>query len=131
LGKAPEQALQGLNKNCRFNILLRQAHQADLRAVASANRDISQICAEAAYLRRPEHLGGCTAWLTCAYGSCQIIMRKHKREHKLDCGWEGPYYFKYFYDDAGQMAVLEDLSGQRWTRHIVLLHPYQPRAAVE
>jgi hypothetical protein len=38
-------------------------------------------------------------------------MRKHKREHKLDCGWEGPYYFRYFYDDAGQVAVLEDYSG--------------------
>jgi hypothetical protein len=58
-------------------------------------------------------------------------MRKHKREHKLDCGWEGPYYFRYFYDDTGQVAVLEDYSGQRWTRHIVLLHPYQPRVAVE
>jgi hypothetical protein len=127
-GERLEQALQGLDENCRLNILLRQTHQANLRAVASANRDISQIRAEAAYLRR-QHRG---VYRVANLRPGQlVIMRKHKREHKLDCGWEGPYYFKYFYDDAGQVAVLEDYSGQRWTRHIVLLHPYQPRAAVE
>jgi hypothetical protein len=42
-GARLEQALQGLNENRRLNILLRQAHQANLRAVASANRDISQM----------------------------------------------------------------------------------------
>jgi hypothetical protein len=51
-GERLDQALQGLNENRRLNLLLRQAHQANLRVVASANRDISQIRAEAAYLRR-------------------------------------------------------------------------------
>jgi hypothetical protein len=59
-----------------------------------------------------------------------VIMRKPKREHNLDSGWEGPYHFRAFYDEAGQIAVLEDNNGLRWTRPIVLLHPYQPRAAV-
>ena len=58
-------------------------------------------------------------------------MRKARREHKFDTGWEGPYHFRYFYDEAGQIAVLEDNASQRWTRHIVLLHPFQPRAAVQ
>jgi hypothetical protein len=125
-GNKLEQALQGLNENRRLNNLLRQAHRANLRAVASANRDISQIRAEAAYLRR-QHRG---VYRVANLRPRQlVIMRKHKREYMLDCG--GPYYFRYFYDDVGQVAVLEDYSGQRWTRHIVLLHSYQPRVAVE
>ncbi|GAQ91265.1 hypothetical protein KFL_007540035 [Klebsormidium nitens] len=60
-----------------------------------------------------------------------VIMKKAKREHKFDTGWEGPYRFLYFYDEAAQVAVLEDQTGQRWTRHIVMLHPYQPRAAAQ
>jgi hypothetical protein len=127
-GERLEQALQGLNENRRINILLRQAHQTNLRAIALANRDISQIREEAAYLRR-QHRG---VYRVANLRPGQlVIMRKHKREHTLDCGWEGSYYFKYFNEDAGQVAVLEDYSGQRWTCHIVLLHPYQPRAAVE
>jgi hypothetical protein len=78
-----EQALQGLNENPRLNILLRQAHQANLRAAALANRDISQIRAEAAYLRR-QHRG---VYRVANLRPGQlVIMRKHKRKHKLNCG---------------------------------------------
>jgi hypothetical protein len=115
-----ERALAELVEVRRLNILLRQAHQANLRATAAANRDINQIKGNAAYQRR-QHRG---VYRVANLRPGQlVIMRKHKREHKLDCGWEGPYYFRYFYDKAGQIAVLEDHAGLRWTRHIVLLHP--------
>ncbi|GAQ93042.1 hypothetical protein with Ribonuclease H-like superfamily domain [Klebsormidium nitens] len=45
-------AVQGICEIRRVDILLRQAHQANMRATAAANRDISQVRAEAAYQRR-------------------------------------------------------------------------------
>ena len=111
----------------RVNTLLRQAHQANMRATAAANRDISQVRAEAAYQRR-QHRG--VYRVANLQPGQLVIMKKAKREHKFDTGWEGPYKFAYFFDEAAQVAVLEDQNGQRWTRHIVMLHPYEPRAAV-
>ena len=120
-------AMQGLGEIRRINTLLRQAHQTNMRATAAANRDISQVRAEAAYQRR-QHRG---VYRVANLRPGQlVIMKKTRREHKFDTGWEGPYRFAYFYDDAAQVAVLEDQNGQRWTRHIVMLHPYQPREAV-
>ncbi|GAQ92084.1 putative retrotransposon protein [Klebsormidium nitens] len=120
-------AVSDLTATRRFNILLRQAHQANLRAAASANRDVTQVRSEAAYRRRQHRGVYRVANLTPGQ---VVIMRKNRREHKLDAGWEGPYFFRYFYDDSCQIAVIEDAQGLRWTRHIVLLFPYQPRGAV-
>jgi hypothetical protein len=93
MGERLEEALQDLDVNCRLNILLRQAHQANLRAVASANRDISQIRAEAAYLRR-QHRG---VYRVANLRPGQlVIMRKHKRKHKLDCGLGRPVLLSVF-----------------------------------
>ena len=122
-----EEALQGLGEIRRINTLLRQAHQSNMRATAAANRDISQVRAEAAYQRR-QHRG--VYRVANLQPGQLVIMKKAKREHKFDTGWEGPYRFAYFFDEAAQVAVLEDQNGQRWTRHIVMLHPYQPRDAV-
>ena len=120
-------AVQGLCEIRRVNILLRQAHQINMRATAAANRDISQVRAEAAYQRR-QHRG--VYRVANLQPGQLVIMKKAKREHKFDTGWEGPYKFAYFFDESAQVAVLEDQNGQRWTRHIVMLHPYEPRAAV-
>jgi hypothetical protein len=55
-----------------------------------------------------------------------VIMRKHKKEHNLDPGWEGPYVFRGFYDEAAQVAIIEDYDGTTWPRHITQIHPYWP-----
>lgn len=37
-----------------------------------------------------------------------VIMRKHKKDHALDPGWEGPYVFRGFHNEGAQTAILED-----------------------
>jgi hypothetical protein len=96
-----EQALTELIEVRRLNVLLRATHQANLRATAAANRDISQMRAEAAFQKR-QHRG--VYRVTNLVPGQLVIMRKPKREHKLDSGWEG-YHFRAFYDEAGQIAV--------------------------
>ena len=52
-------------------------------------------------------------------------MRKARKQHPLDLGWEGPYTFVGFLDANGQVAILEDVNGLRWTRHVAFLHDYR------
>jgi hypothetical protein len=58
-----------------------------------------------------------------------VIMRKHKKEHNLDPGWEGPYVFRGLYDEGAQVAILKVFAGTIWPRRVTQIQSYWPRAS--
>jgi thymidylate kinase len=52
-----------------------------------------------------------------------FVVIRVKPAHKLAPDWEGPYRL-HAYDDRGTTAVVEDATGQRWTRHVSLVAPW-------
>jgi hypothetical protein len=120
-----EATLEELWLHRRLESLLRITHQKMLQDAASVQRDISQMRAITNFAKR-QHRG---VYRTQNLKIDQmVIMRKHKKDHNLDPGWEGPYVFRGFYDDGAQVALIEDFDGTVWPRHITQIHPYWPRA---
>lgn len=121
-----EAALDELWMHRRLSSLLRITQQKLLQDSASIQKDISQMRAITNYQKR-QHRG--VYRMTELKIDQMVIMRKHKKDHSLDPGWEGPYVFRGFHDEGAQVALLEDFDGTVWPRHITQIHPYWPRAS--
>ena len=112
----------------RRNALLRATRQAQISRAAAFNQDVRQQKAIEAFKKR-QHRGVYRA--SNLTPGCKVIMRKTRKQHPLDLGWEGPYQFVGFMDDNAQVAILEDANQLRWTRHVTLIHEYREPAAGE
>ena len=112
----------------RLNALLRATRQAQISRAAAFNQDVRQQKAIEAFKKR-QHRGVYRA--SQLTPGCKVIMRKTRKQHTLDLGWEGPYQLVGFIDDNAQVAVLEDVNQLRWTRHVTLIHEYREPAAGE
>lgn len=117
-------ALEELWLHRKLNSLMRAAQQKILQDAASVRKDISQMRAITNFQRR-QHRG--VYRIQNLKIDQMVIMRKNKRDHNLDPGWEGPYVFRGFYDDGAQIAILEDYDGTTWPRHVTQIHPFWPR----
>ena len=110
----------------RLNALLRASRQSQISRAAAFNQDRRQQQAIEAFSKR-QHRG--VYRTSRLIPGCKVIMRKTRKTHPLDMGWEGPYKFVGFLDDNAQVAVLEDSNNLRWTRHVTLIHDYREDAA--
>jgi hypothetical protein len=85
-----EAALEELWLHRRLNSLLRITQQSILQDAASVQKDISQMQAITTFAKR-QHRG--VYRMQNLKVDQMVIMRKHKNDHNLDPGWEGPYVF--------------------------------------
>lgn len=118
-----EAALDDMWLYRRLNSLMRATRQKMLQDAASVQKDISQMQAITGFEKR-QHRG--VYRMQELKIDQMVIMRKHRKAHNLDPGWEGPYVFRGFYDEGAQVAILEDYAGTVWPRHITQIHPYRP-----
>ena len=120
--QAVDSCLEEVIATRRLNALLRAARQNQVSRAASFNQDIRQQQAIDAFGRR-QHRGAYR--VSRLIPGTKVIMRKARKQHPLDLGWEGPYTFVGFLDTNGQVAILEDVNKLRWTRHVTFLHDYR------
>ena len=121
-----ERCLEDIIATRRLNTLLRATRQELLSRSAAFNQDVRQQHAIEAFRKR-QHRG---AYRTDQLEpGCKVIMRKTRKGHPLDLGFEGPYKFVGYMDENAQVAILEDINQLRWTRHVTLIHLYREGAA--
>ena len=94
--KATERCLEDIVATRRLNAFLRATRQELLSRSAAFNQDARQQHAIQAFRKR-QHRGAYRA--AQLEPGCKVLMRKTRKGHPLDLGWEGPYQFVGYMDE--------------------------------